>query len=135
LVWREDTADLVPTQTRAFQAQLHFYDDRACLESESFRGDKQGLKLAKGRKHSLAGQEALILLSQLAHNLVVWAKHWLAPTEPRRLAFGTKRIVRDLLTIPAKFTFRDGRIVKVRLVKRYALLKDLPLLLSFFVII
>lgn len=123
LVWRDDCANLDPSQHLAFATHLHFYDDRACIESESFRGDKQGLKLLKRRKHSLAAQEALVLLSQLAHNLVAWAKHWLGATEPRLLSFGTKRIVRDLLTIPARFTFREGRIVKVRLVKRHALLK------------
>jgi hypothetical protein len=61
----------------ALLEQLAFYDERATIESASFRGDKQGLKLIKRRKASLYGQEMLILLAQLVHNLAVWARDWL----------------------------------------------------------
>lgn len=123
LVCRAELEKLEASQTLAFEAQLHFYDGRATIESESFRGDKQGLKLVKRRKASLAGQTGLVLLSQLAHNLLVWAKHWLGANEAGLLALGTKRLVRDLMSIPARFTFRKGRIIKVRLAKRHSLVK------------
>jgi hypothetical protein len=77
--------------------QLHFYDSRATIESASIRGDKQGLKLVKRRKHTLAGQEMLILLAQLAHNLIVWARGWLSALESKLAEYGIKRWVRDLL--------------------------------------
>jgi hypothetical protein len=95
--------------------QLHFYDSRATIESASIRGDKQGLKLVKRRKHTLAGQEMLILLAQLAHNLIVWARSWLSELEPKLAEYGIKRWVRDLLTMKGKLTFKDNKLVKVRL--------------------
>lgn len=95
--------------------QVHFYDSRATIESASIRGDKQGLKLVKRRKHSLAGQEMLILLAQLAHNLIIWARGWLSEKAPKLAGYGIKRWVRDLLSMKGKITFKDNRIVKVRL--------------------
>ena len=95
--------------------QLDFYDKRATIESASFRGDKQGLKLAKRRKYSLYGQEMLVLLTQLAHNLIAWAKSWLSEAEPRLGEYGIKVWVRDLFTMKGQVTFVDGQIVKVRL--------------------
>jgi hypothetical protein len=95
--------------------QLAFYDDRATIESASFRGDKQGLKLIKRRKASLYGQEMLILLAQLVHNLVVWARDWFSKEEPRLAEFGIKVWVRDLFRMPGRIKFKAGRIVKVHL--------------------
>ena len=97
--------------------QLAFYDDRATIESASFRGDKQGLKLIKRRKSSLYGQEMLILLAQLVHNLVVWARDWLSEEEPRLSELGIKVWVRDLFRMPGRIKFKAGRIVKVHLVR------------------
>jgi hypothetical protein len=99
----------------ALLEQLAFYDDRATIESASFRGDKQGLKLIKRRKASLYGQEMLILLAQLVHNLVVWARDWLSEEEPRLREFGIKVWVRDLFTMPGRVKFKAGQIVKVHL--------------------
>ena len=95
--------------------QLAFYDDRATIESASFRGDKQGLKLIKRRKASLYGQEMLILLAQLVHNLVVWVRDWLSQEEPRLAELGIKVWVRDLFTMPGRIKFKAGKIVKVHL--------------------
>jgi hypothetical protein len=57
----------------------------------------------------------LILLAQLAHNLIVWARGWLSETAPKLASYGIKRWVRDLLTMPGQLTFRDNLLVKVRL--------------------
>lgn len=124
LVARRELDELETAQVPAvLAAQLEFYDARAVIESASFRGDKQGLGLAKRRKHSLSGQEFLVLLAQLAHNLVSWAKNWLGARDERLRKFGTKRIVRDILATNAQLTFEQGRIVKVRFERRHSLLK------------
>jgi hypothetical protein len=99
----------------ALLEQLAFYDDRATIESASFRGDKQGLKLIKRRKASLYGQEMLILLAQLVHNLIVWARSWLSEEEPRLAELGIKVWVRDLFAMPGRIKFKAGKIVKVHL--------------------
>ena len=98
----------------ALLEQLAFYDDRATIESASFRGDKQGLKLIKRRKSSLYGQEMLILLAQLVHNLVVWARDWLSEEEPRLAELGIKVWIRDLFKMPGRVKFKAGKIVKVQ---------------------
>jgi hypothetical protein len=99
----------------ALLEQLAFYDDRATIESASFRGDKQGLKLIKRRKASLYGQEMLVLLAQLVHNLVVWARDWLSEEEPRLAELGIKVWIRDLFAMPGRVKFKAGKIVKVQL--------------------
>jgi hypothetical protein len=39
----------------------------------------------------------LMLLSALAHNVIVWAKQWLVSESPRLERYGVPRIVRDVL--------------------------------------
>ena len=97
---------------------MHFYDSRAVIETASIKGDKQGLGLVKRRKVQFVGQEILVLLAQLAHNLVEWAKGWLAQLEPQLATFGIQRWVRDLFSIAGAVVFETGRIVKVRLNQR-----------------
>ena len=58
------------------------YDGRAGMESD-IKGDKRGLGIEKRRKKSFFAQEAVVLLSQLAHNLLVWFK--------RRFLGGSRR--------------------------------------------
>ena len=101
--------------------QVHFYDQRAVIETASIKGDKQGLGLVKRRKFNLAGQEMLVLLAQLAHNLVEWTKGWLAELEPQLAAFGIQRWVRDIFAIAGKIVFEANRIVKVHLNQRNSL--------------
>jgi hypothetical protein len=57
----------------------------------------------------------LVLLAQLAHNLVVWAKRWLVELEPELARFGVQRLVRDLFAIAGAMVFASGRLVKVQL--------------------
>ena len=99
--------------------QLAFYDKRAGIESASFCSDKQGLGLAKRRKRSLFGQEMLIGLAQLAHNLIMWQREQLSNNEPKVADYGIKCWVRDWLGMGGRLTFQDGQIVKVRVPKRH----------------
>ena len=50
---------------------IEYYDDRGACETE-IQADKGGLKLERRRKKRLAAQVALILLTDLAHNLLAW---------------------------------------------------------------
>ena len=120
IVSSDELAQVAKLEPAQLLSQLHFYDARATIESASIRGDKQGLKLVKrhpqaGTRQSLGGQEMLILLAQLAHNLIVWARGWLGSIEPKLAEYGIKRWVRDLLTMKGRLTFKAGQIVKVRL--------------------
>ena len=51
------------------------YDARGGMETD-IKGDKRGLGIEKRRKKSFLAQEALVLLAQLSHNLIVYFKRW-----------------------------------------------------------
>lgn len=73
------------------------YDGRAGMESD-IKGDKRGLGIEKRRKKSFHAQEALVLLAQLSHNLLVYFKRWfLKGTGAEKL--GVERLVREVLAM------------------------------------
>lgn len=89
-------------------AALHAYDRRGGgLETQN-RGDKQGLGLAQRNKQRFAAQEMLVLLAQLAHNLVIWTRNDLAYVDPRLQKYGIQRTVRDALQIPGSIHVDPG---------------------------
>lgn len=91
----------------------NFYDQRAVTEIE-IRGDKSGLALHLRRKHSLNAQEAWVILTDIAHNLLAWLHPWmLAGTHFTE--FGPKRLVNELLNIPGHIDIVEGRLQKVTL--------------------
>jgi hypothetical protein len=109
----------VPTQLtdqQILMAALHFYDLRGGgLETQN-KSDKQGLGLSRRNKHHFAAQEMLVLLAQLAHNLLIWTRNDLAATDPRFRKYGIQRTVRDVLQIPGTVQITaQGTIGKVRL--------------------
>jgi hypothetical protein len=93
------------------------YDGRGAAEVE-IRADKQGLHLPCRRKLSFTAQEALILLTDLAHNLLSWMHHWVLEDTPFT-SFGTLRMVRDVFHIPGYLEFTRGRLTKVALLKSH----------------
>lgn len=95
------------------EATLRLYDQRGAVEVE-IKTDKQGLKATKRRKHHWQSQEALILLTDLAHNLLAWFHHWVLENGAFD-AFGTKRIISDLLSIPGRITEMGQTITMVSL--------------------
>ncbi|HYN87260.1 MAG TPA: transposase [Ardenticatenaceae bacterium] len=89
------------------------YDDRGACETE-IQADKAGLKLERRRKKQLAAQEALILLTDLAHNLLAWTRHWMFPEGPLA-TFGTTRLIEDVFAIPGRLVFRGDQLTEVHL--------------------
>jgi hypothetical protein len=95
-------------------ALLDLYNLRGGAEVEQFREDKGGLHLSARRKRTFQAQKTLILLTDLAHNL-------LADFRYRGLAgsdfadWGLKRIVRDLLQIPGILVFEGGKLKRIDL--------------------
>jgi hypothetical protein len=99
--------------------QLHFYDKRAVIENASFCADKQGLGIAKRRKRSLVGQEMLLGLAQLAHNMMIWMRDQLSPIIPEVGEYGIKCWVRDWFGMGGRITFKGGQIVKIFMPARH----------------
>jgi hypothetical protein len=89
------------------------YDDRGACETE-IQADKGGLKMERRRKKRLAAQEAVILLTDVAHNLAAWTRQWMFFDEP--LAdFGTTRLTEDVLQLPGRLFFDRGKLIEVQL--------------------
>src|SRR5579863_3217162 len=97
-------------------AMLYAYDYRGGAVETQFKGDKQGLFLAKRNKRSFAAQQMLVLLAQLAHNLLVWVRNSFPDTPASPRHFGMVRLVRDVLTIAGRVE-RDslGRVRTIAL--------------------
>jgi hypothetical protein len=90
------------------------YDGRGAMEVD-IKGDKRGLGIEKRRKKSFHAQEAVVLLAQLSHNLLVWFKRWfLAGTKAQKL--GVERLVREVMRMPGEVRVtRRGRKVRLKL--------------------
>jgi hypothetical protein len=106
----------------------HLYDKRAIIENE-IKADKGGLLLPKRRKKQLEAQEALVLLTDLAHNIFAWSRNFWA-AEPKISDLGIYGIVNKIMMIPGKLTFQDGKLVKARLQATHPLAKPVVSCLS-----
>ena len=93
---------------------LALYDARGGAEVEQFRNDKSGLGLAARRKRAFCGQQGLVLLTDLAHNLLADFYH-VALAGTQFDGYGPKRIVRDLLSIPGNLVFEAGELKRIEL--------------------
>lgn len=103
---------LITTLMRLSQAGVaKLYDSRSGAES-GIKEDKQGLKLEGRRKRDFQGQEALLLLTQLAHNLLVWSRAWFF--RGTRIAdFGLVRLMEAVLKVPGEVEIRGERIKRI----------------------
>ena len=97
---------------------MSLYDDRGGAEVEQFRNDKMGLHLVSRRKNRFLAQKALILLTDLAHNLIAHFHHK-ALIGTKFEPFAQKRIVRDLLQIPGYLVFEDDQLTRIGLLKSH----------------
>jgi hypothetical protein len=105
-------------------AYVRLYDERGGGVETSFKDDKQGLGLTKRSKKRAAAQQMLALLGALAHNVVVWARRWLAPHEPKLRRYGMKRMVRDIFHLSGFLVHNArGRLVEVVLNQRAPLVR------------
>jgi hypothetical protein len=107
-------------------AYVQCYDARGGGVETSFKDDKQGLGITKRSKKRFAAQQIVTLLSSLAHNVMVWARRWLADREPKVRRYGIKRLVRDIFHISG-FLVRNaqGRIIAVTLNQHAPLVRGL----------
>jgi hypothetical protein len=86
-------------------AYAHFYDQRGGGVEIEIKQDKQGLSASKRNKRRFEAQQVLIQLEALAHNVLIWARQWLAPRCPKIARFGIKRLVRDVFQMHGLLIF------------------------------
>lgn len=105
-------------------AVVDHYDGRAGREAD-LKSDKHGLGLAVIRKHLLPAQKLVVLLVELAHNLLLWARSWLAERAPRLRKYGIVRLIQQVWAIPGrvKLTEQEG-VVRVRLRREHPRARD-----------
>jgi hypothetical protein len=116
------------------QGVVDHYDGRAGIEA-ALKGDKQGLGLATIRKHRLPAQKIVILLMQLAHNVLLWARQWLSQAVPRLQEYGIVRLISQVWAIPGRLKLTDKRLARVHLRREHPRTRDVcrgfrPLLLN-----
>lgn len=89
------------------------FDGRGAMESE-IKADKHGLLMPKRRKKRLAAHEALILLTDLTHNVLAWSHDWMF-SDSRFRAVGPHALVNDVLCIPGQVIFKGHQLHMVAL--------------------
>ena len=134
-------AVLVSTDTPATLEDLVAeYDKRSGGPENSFCQDYQALSLRKYRKAGFTAQQVLILLAQLAHNIMIWMKRWFIEsletpenasektqnaqqkTTQMLQSRGLKRLRRDILAIPGKVCFEGKKVVGIRINPLYPMI-------------
>jgi hypothetical protein len=93
-------------------AYMQLYDERGGAIEIEIKEDKQGLGMTKRNKKSFCGQQMVMLLGTLAHNLVVWAKRWLVSGVPKLKRYGVQRMVRDVLAVSGFLEMDDRGVIK-----------------------
>jgi hypothetical protein len=107
-------------------AYVHFYDQRGGGVEIEIKEDKQGLGASKRNKKHFEAQQILIQLEALAHNLLLWARHWLTPHCPKLARLGIKRLVRDVFQMDGFLIFDQAiRLLQIHLNRADPLAKEL----------
>src|SRR5215510_3144899 len=129
-----------PTAQQILFAALHAYDLRSGGVETSNKGSKQGLGLTKRNKRRFAAQYMLVLLAQLAYNLITWTRTRLTQLDKQFAGFGCLRMVRDVFHIPGQIQLdAQGRVLQITLCAAHPLARavaqalarhDLPLILG-----
>lgn len=114
------------------QAFMRRYDLRGGAEIEQFRADKNGLHLSARRKQSFQSQRAIILLTDLTHNLLADFRRRALGGSPFS-QWGVKRIVRDLLAIPGRLCFDGSQLNRINLLETHPYAHDLLICLEKYV--
>ncbi|MDQ5852397.1 MAG: transposase [Chloroflexota bacterium] len=112
--------DRVNDPTAVLLAYVYFYDQRGGGVETANKEDKQGLGLSKRNKKRFEAQQMVVLLSALAHNVLVWARGWLAPHHPKLAQYGIKRWVRDLWQISGCLEFSGSGAIRQIVVNQAA---------------
>lgn len=107
-------------------AYVYFYDQRGGGIEIEIKEDKQGLRTTKRNKKRFAAQQMVACLEVLAHNVLVWARLWLAPHCPKIAPFGLVRLVRDVFHMNGVMVFdHTARLMRIILNQADPLAREL----------
>ena len=100
-------------------AYAYLYNKRGGTIEIEFKEDKQGFGLTKRNKKRYEAQQMIVLLSALAHNVVVWAREWLSGESSKIKKNGVLRMVRDVFTVSGFLEMGPKNAIR-RIVLSYA---------------
>jgi len=114
------------TQQEFFSALMKAYSLRSGGVETSFKNSKQGLGLNKRNKKRFEAQHLLVLLAQLAYNIVVWVRNELKKHSKGLASFGMLRMIRDAFRISGKVLFdRHGKLTLIILNESHKLARPI----------
>lgn len=105
-----------PSDQELAFAIIRAYDLRGGGIETSIKESKQGLGISKRNKKNFYAQEMLVLLAQLAYNLIIWMRREMAKRVPFWSQIGIMRFVRDAFSIRGKLLLdAQGRLIELSL--------------------
>ncbi len=103
-----------PTSEQVLFAALAAYDLRSGGVETMIKGSKQGLGVTRRNKRRFAAQEMLVLLAQLAYNLISWTHDLFAEAPNKLRTFGVLRMLRDAFHIPGRLELAaQGHLLQI----------------------
>ncbi|HKX27508.1 MAG TPA: transposase, partial [Blastocatellia bacterium] len=127
-------AHTLENQDAVTLAYSTLYDLRGGTVEVEIKESKQGLGIHKRSKKRFAAQQMVMLLGSLAHNLVIWARRWLAQQSSVFNKYGIKRLVRDLFHISGLLEFdQDGGLRRLILNQAAVRAKEMAQALAAFI--
>jgi hypothetical protein len=96
-----------PTSEQSLWAIVYAYDLRSGGIETSLRQSKEGLQIHHRNKRRFDAQEMLLLLAQLAQNVLLWFRRLLVKNATQWRGYGLKRLLRDVLAIPGRLCLDD----------------------------
>jgi hypothetical protein len=103
---------------------VYLYDGRGGGAETTFKDDRQGWG-QRYKKRWEAAQLAQYLVT-LAHNIVIWARTWLAEQAPRVAHYGVKRCLRDVWAVNGRVEVNaSGHIQRIILNQAHWLTRHL----------
>lgn len=103
---------------------INAYDLRGGGIETSLKNSKQGLGLNKRNKKLFHAQEMLVLIAQLAYNVVTWFQKELAANSKIIASFRTMRMIRDVFRISGMLVFdAQNNLVMITLNQSHKLAK------------
>lgn len=100
-------------------AYAYLYDKRGGTIEIEIKEDKQGFGLTKRNKKRYEAQQMIVLLSALAHNVVMWSREWLSRESSKVKKYGVLRMVRDVFAVSGFLEMGAKESIK-RIVLSYA---------------
>jgi len=97
-----------PGDLELLLAGMRAYDLRGGGVETSNKNSQAGLGVTKRNKRAFAAQEMLVLLAQLAYNLLSWFRRVLSTHWPRIDRYSMLRLVRDWLSIEGCLQIEEG---------------------------